>query len=198
MRADTRRQSAAVSMIAGTDVRSIGAGVLVLCFLVAGDGLGDWSEVHASHNTCGAIQQAGGEALVEAKALEALNQRLPQDFSGKVTVGHVPVTNDPIRVDVDAKIKKPAKNVNVTCASSGFSTRVDIRVRVSGKAGSSTHEGDGRITGHYLVYAGNPSRMCVKDLKMSNLNLQGVQNDVDNWIRKKINDSVIVSTICAP
>ena len=112
-------------------------------------------------------------------------------------MGKVPITNDPIRVDVDATIKKPAKNVNITCASSSFSSKVDIRARVSGQAGSSTHDGDGRITGHYVVYLANPPRLCVKNLKMASLNLQGVQNDVDNWIRKKINDSLIVHDICS-
>lgn len=198
MRARMRCQSAAVPVAVGTDVRWAAVGVLVSSLLVVGGGLGGRSEVHAAHNTCGPIQQVGGEASVEAKALNALNGRLPRSFSGKVTVGHIPVTNDPIRVDVDATIKKPAKNLNLTCASSNFSTRVDIRVRVSGKAGSSTHEGDGRITGHYVVILGNPMRMCVRGLKMANLNLQGVQNDVDNWIRKKINDSIIVNEICVP
>jgi hypothetical protein len=47
------------------------------------------------------------------------------------------------------------------------------------------------------VYLANPPRLCVKNLKMSSLNLQGVQNDVDNWIRKKINDSLIVHDICS-
>jgi hypothetical protein len=32
---------------------------------------------------------------------------------------------------------------------------------------------------------------------MASLNLEGVQNDVDNWIRKKINDSIIVQDICS-
>ncbi len=197
MEASTRRRSAAVSIAVGPNARWIAVGMLVTSVLVAGDGIGRWSEVHASHNTCQLLNQFGGEASVEARAKATLDSRLPQTYSGKVTVGKVPITNDPIRVDVDATIKKPAKNINITCASSSFSSKVDIRARVSGQAGSSTHDGDGRITGHYVVYLATPPRLCVKNLKMASLNLQGVQNDVDNWIRKKINDSLIVHDICS-
>jgi hypothetical protein len=197
MDARTRRQRAAVPRLVGANARRLAVGLLVASALAAGGGIGHWAEVSAAHNTCQAINQAGGEAAMEAHAKATLDSRLPQSYSGKVTVGKVPVTNDPIRVDVDATIKKPAKSVNITCASSTFSTRVDIRAKVSGRAGSSTHEGDGRITGHYFVYLANPPRVCVKNLKMASLNLEGVQNDVDNWIRKKINDSIIVQDICS-
>ncbi len=154
--------------------------------------------VQASHNTCALLSQAGGEAAVESQALTELNKQLPKHFSGKVTVGRVPVTNDPIRVEVDATVKKPAKSVSITCASSRLATRVDLRVRVSGRAGSSTHEGEGRITGHYTIQASTPPRVCVRDLKMASLNLQGVQNDVDDWIRGKINESSLVGNFCVP
>ena len=154
--------------------------------------------VAASHNTCALVNQAGGEPAVEAWALAKVNTKLPKHFSDKVTVGHVPVTNDPIKVDVDATVKKPAKSVNITCATSAFSTRVDIRVRVSGRAGSSTHEGEGRISGHYTISAANPPRVCVSDLKMASLNLQNVQNEVDDYIRKQINKSALVENFCAP
>ena len=33
---------------------------------------------------------------------------------------------------------------------------------------------------------------------MAGLNLQGVQNDVDNWIRKQINASALVGPFCVP
>ncbi len=129
---------------------------------------------------------------VETWALTNLNNRLPKTFSGKVTVGHVPVTHDPIKVNVEATIKKPAKNVDIVCAPSSFSSRLDIKVRVSGRAGSSTHDGDGRITGHYTVTS-SPTRVRVSNLTMASLNLQGVENDVDNWIRVKINSSGLVA-----
>lgn len=178
--------------------RWITLGAFGLTFLLAGEGPGGRSEVHAGHNTCALVTQAGGEATVEGWALGALNGKLPKSFSDKVTVGHVPITNDPIKVDVDATVKKPAKNVNIVCGSSSLSSKLDIKVRVSGKAGSSTHEGEGRITGHYTVVAGSPIKICVSNINMASLNLQGVQNDVDNWIRKKINNSSIVGNFCVP
>lgn len=167
-------------------------------FVIMGSGFWGLSQVHAAHNTCALVAQAGGEATVEAWALTALNAKLPKTFSGKVTVGHVPVTNDPIRVNVDATIKNPAKNVDIVCAPSSFSSRLDIKVRVSGRAGSSTHDGAGRITGHYTVASLSPVRICVSNLNMAGLNLQGVQNDVDNWIRKQINASALVAPFCVP
>ncbi len=152
----------------------------------------------SSVNTCGPIAQVpGGEAAVEAWALANLNAKLPMSYSGKVTVGRVPVTNDPIRVNVDATIKNPAKNVDIVCAQSKFSSRLDVRVRVSGRAGSSTHNGDARVTGNYTV-ALSPARVCVANLKLSDLNLHNVQNDVDDWIRKKINQSGLLAPFCVP
>jgi hypothetical protein len=172
--------------------------VLVWPLVAAEGGLPGTAPVHAAHNTCSLVTQAGGETAVETWALTNLNAKLPKTFSGKVTVGRVPVTNDPIRVDVDATIKKPAKSVDITCASSALSSKLEIRVRVSGRAGSSTHEGDGRITGHYTIAAASPPRVCVSNLKMASLNLQGVQNDVDDWIRKQINHSALVGNFCVP
>ncbi len=152
----------------------------------------------SSVNTCGPIAQVpGGEATVEAWALANLNAKLPMSYSGKVTVGRVPVTNDPIRVNVDATIKNPAKNVDIVCAQSKFSSRLDVRVRVSGRAGSSTHNGDARVTGNYTV-ALSPARVCVANLKLSDLNMHNVQNDVDDWIRKKINQSGLLAPFCVP
>lgn len=152
----------------------------------------------SSMNTCGPIAQVpGGEAAVEAWALANLNAKLPMSYSGKVTVGRVPVTNDPIRVDVDATIKNPAKSVDIVCAQSRFSSRLDVRVKVSGKAGSSTHNGDARVTGNYTV-ALSPARVCVANLKLSDLNLHNVQNDVDDWVRKKLNQSGLMGPFCVP
>lgn len=172
--------------------------LLVATFVVADGGLGGWSRAEASHNTCGLIAQVpGGQTAVEAWALASLNSKLPKSFSGKVTVGHVPVTHDPIKVNVDATILKPAKNVDIVCTPSSFSCKFDIRVRVSGRLGSDTHSGDGRITGHYTVTT-SPTRVCVSNLSMAGLNLQGVQNDVDNWIRKQINASSLIGPFSVP
>ncbi len=179
-----------------TNVQVPVTAVVLAAFTVMGSVVGDWAQ--ASHNTCSLVAQAGGEATVEAWALAALNAKLPKTFSGKVTVGHVPVTNDPIKVNVDATIKKPAKNVDIVCTPSSFSSRLDIKARVSGRAGSSTHDGDGRITGHYAVASLSPVKICVSNLNMAGLNLQGVQNEVDNWIRKQINASGLVGPFCVP
>lgn len=162
-------------------------------------------DARASHNTCSLIAQAGGpmmgailgEWVVEEAALVLLNSRLPQTFSGKVTVGRVPVTGDPIKVQVDATLLKPAKNVDIVCASSSFSSKFNVKARVSGKLGSDTHEGEGRVTGHYTVDS-TSRKACVGNLKLAGLNLRGVQNDVDNWIRKKINASGLVANFCVP
>ncbi len=174
-------------------------GVLLVSILVVADGgLGGWSRAEASHNTCGLIAQVpGGQTAVETWALTALNAKLPKSFSGKVTVGHVPVTGDPIKVNVDATILKPAKNVDIVCIPSSFSSKFDIRVRVSGRLGSDTHSGDGRIAGHYTVTS-SPTRVCVGNLSMAGLNLQGVQNNVDNWIRQQINSSGLIGPFCVP
>ena len=174
------------------------AGLLMSSFVVAGGGLGGWFRAEGSHNTCGLIAQVpGGQTAVEAWALTALNSKLPQSFSGKVTVGHVPVTGDPIKVNVDATILKPAKNVDIVCTPSSFSSKFDIKVRVSGKLGSDTHSGDGRIAGHYTV-SSSPTKVCVGNLSMAGLNLQGVQNNVDNWIRSQINSSGLIGPFCVP
>ncbi len=90
-----------------------------------------------------------GEAQVEAWALASLNAKLPKTFSDKVKVGEM--LGQPVRVKVRATLERPAKNVNIVCATSSFSTKFDLEVRISGKAGRSTHKGDGRVTGHYTV-----------------------------------------------
>lgn len=173
-------------------------GLLMSTLVIAGGGSGGWTKAEGSHNTCGLVAQVpGGETQVETWASTNLNNRLPMTFSGKVRVGTTP-WGDPIKVNVDATIKKPAKNVDIVCIPSSFSSRFDLTVRVSGRLGSDTHSGDGRIAGHYTVSSISPPRVCVGSLGLAGFNLHGVQNDVDNWIRKKINASGLIGPFCVP
>lgn len=160
---------------------------------VAGDGLGGWATARAAHSTCGLFQSIpGGESTAEGVILAHLQSQPPTTFSGKVKVGSTPV--GPIKVKVKVTIKDP-KDVSLTCAKSDFSYKFGIKATVSGKAGSDTHHGTGRITGHYTVALspGNAS-VCVNDLKLAGLNLEGVNNHVDNWIKKQINKSGLLET----
>ena len=88
--------------------------------------------------------------------------------------------------------------MSIGCAASSFSTKFDIEVRVSGRAGSTTHNGDGRIKGHYTVGSLSPVKICVSNLTLAGLNLHGVQNDVDNWVRRQINASGFLGPFCVP
>ena len=101
MRSAGFRRYAVTSVGVKTAARGVMAGLLMFILVVAYGGLGVSSRAEASHNTCSLIAQVpGGQTAVEAWALVSLNGKLPMTFSGKVTVGHVPVTHDPIKVNV--------------------------------------------------------------------------------------------------
>lgn len=159
---------------------------------VAGEGAGDWGAAWAAHSTCSLLEMIpGGEATAEGVILAHLQAQPPTKFSGKVKVGSTPL--GPIKVKVKVTIKDP-KDVNLTCAESDFSSKFGIKVKVSGKAGSDTHEGTVRIAGHYTVSASPSSAtVCVNHLKLDGLNLEGVNNHIDDWIRKKIEASGLVA-----
>ncbi|MEX2164254.1 MAG: hypothetical protein WD823_08430 [Sulfuricaulis sp.] len=150
------------------------------------------SAVRAAHSTCALMQSIpGGEAAAEAVILNHLKAQPPTTFSGKVKVGEV--LNQPVKVNVNVTIKDP-KDVDLKCSKSNFSYKFGIKARVSGKAGSDTHQGTGRIGGHYTVtLAPNQGTVCVTNLRLDGLNLAGVNNHVDNWIRAKINSSGLVA-----
>ena len=133
---------------------------------------------------------SGGEATAEGVILSHLQAQPPTTFSGKVKVWSTPVSS--IKVKVKVTIKDP-KDVDLTCAKSDFSYKFGLKVTVSGKAGSDTHHGTGRITGHYTV-APSPgsATVCVNGLRLAGLNLEGVNNHVDDWIKKQINKSGLV------
>lgn len=194
MRPGGIRRSAVSAAGVETGQRRVAVGLLMAIFMVVW--LGTLSQGEASHNTCSLVAQVGGEAQVEAWALASLNSKLPKTFSDKVKVGEV--LGQPVRVNVRATMEKPAKNVDIVCASSSFSSKLDLEVRISGKAGSSTHNGDGRVTGHYTVASTSPVKVCMGDLKLAGLNLRNVQNEVDGWIRKQTNKSGLLGSFCVP
>lgn len=106
----------------------------------------------------------------------------------------------PVRVDVRLTVKNP-KSVDLVCAVSIFSFVFDIVVTVSGQAGSTTHSGSRRIGGHYIVTSAlpnSPPTVCPQNLRLTALNLQGVQNDIDNWVRQQINASALVGNLPLP
>ena len=150
--------------------------------------------VRAAHSTCALMQSIpGGEATAEAVILNHLKAQPPTTFSGKVKVGEV--LNQPIKVNVSVTIKDP-KDVDLTCLKSNLTYKFGIKVTVSGKAGSDTHQGTGRIGGHYTAaLAPNQVTVCVTNLRLEGLSLAGVNNHVDNWIRVKINSSGLVANI---
>ncbi|MFZ5877666.1 MAG: hypothetical protein ACOYXU_14865 [Nitrospirota bacterium] len=149
----------------------------------------------AAHSTCALMAPIpGGEATAEGKILAYLQAQPPTTFKGKVKVGSTPF--GAIKVKVKATIKDP-KDVDLTCAQSDFSYKFGIKVTVSGKAGSDTHNGTGRIAGHYTVSPSpNSASVCVNHLKLAGLNLEGVNNHVDDWIKKQINNSGLVGLPC--
>jgi len=169
------------------------AALVVAAVAVAGEGIGGGGMALAAHSTCALLETIpGGEATAEGVILAHLQAQPPTTFEGKVKVGEV--LNQPVKVKVKATIKDP-QDVDLTCAKSGFSYTFGLKVTVSGKAGSDTHHGTGRITGHYTVALspGNAS-VCVSDLKLAGLNLEGVNNHVDKWIKKQINKSGLLET----
>jgi len=162
-------------------------GYAMLVMLATGSGA-----ARAAHSTCSLMQSIpGGEATAEAAILNHLKAQPPTTFSGKVKVGEV--MNQPIKVNVSVTIKDP-KDVDLKCPQSNFTYKFGIKVTVSGKAGSDTHQGTGRVGGHYTVaLAPNQATVCVSSLRLDALNLAGVNNRVDNWIRAKINSSGLVA-----
>ncbi len=172
-------------IISGTGLYRILVGLRATTLLVWGLGLGGWAQVYAAHSTCGLISSVpGGEPVVEAAILNYLKSQPPTTFSDKVKVGSTPL--GPVKVKVKVTIKDP-KDVDLKCTKSDFSYKFGIKATVSGKAGSSTHNGTGRIEGHYTV---SPTpKVCVNNLRLAGLNLENVQNKVDQWIRGQINSS---------
>jgi len=162
-------------------------GYVTLVILATGSGTA-W----AAHSTCALMQSIpGGEATAEAAILNHLKAQPPTTFSGKVKVGEV--LNQPVKVNVSVTIKDP-QDVDLKCLKSNFTYKFGIKVKVSGKAGSDTHQGTGRIGGHYTVtLAPNQATVCVGNLRLVGFNLAGVNNHVDNWIRAKINSSGLVA-----
>jgi hypothetical protein len=162
-------------------------GYATLVILVTGSGA-----VRAAYSTCSLMQSIpGGEATAEAAILNHLKAQPPMTFSDKVKVGEV--MNQPIKVNVKVTIEDP-KDVDLKCLKSNFTYKFGIKVTVSGKAGSDTHQGTGRIGGHYTVtLAPNQATVCVTNLRLDGLNLTGVNNRVDNWIRARINSSGLVA-----
>lgn len=148
--------------------------------------------VRAAHSTCALMQSIpGGEATAEAVILSHLKAQPPTTFSDKVKVGEV--MNQPIKVNVRVTIKDP-RDVDLKCPQSNFTYQFGIKVTVSGKAGSDTHQGTGRVGGHYTVaLAPNQATVCVSSLRLDALNLAGVNNRVDNRVRAKINSSGLVA-----
>jgi hypothetical protein len=162
-------------------------GYAMLVILATGSGT-----ARAAHSTCALMQSIpGGEATAEAVILKHLKAQPPATFSDKVKVGEV--MNQPIKVNVSVTIKDP-KDVDLKCLKSNFTYKFGIKVTVSGKAGSDTHQGTGRIAGHYTVtLAPNQATVCVSNLRLDGLNLAGVHSRVDNMIRAKINSSGLVA-----
>ncbi len=162
-------------------------GYAMLVILATGSGA-----ARAAHSTCGLMQSIpGGEVTAEAVILNHLKAQPPTTFSGKVKVSEV--LNQPIKVNVSVTIKDP-KDVNLQCLKSNFTYKFGIKVKVSGKAGSDTHQGTGQIGGHYTAtLAPNQATVCASNLRLVGFNLAGVNNHVDNWIRAKINSSGLVA-----
>jgi hypothetical protein len=133
----------------------------------------------------------GGEATAEGVILAHLQAQPPTTFKGKVKVGSTPL--GAVKVKVKVTIKDP-KDVNLKCPDSDFSYKFELKATVSGKAGSDTHKGTGRIGGHYTVSPlPTAARVCVDHLELAGLNLEGVNNHVDDWIRGKIQDSALLA-----
>ncbi|MDP2816428.1 MAG: hypothetical protein Q8O19_07095 [Rectinemataceae bacterium] len=162
-------------------------GYATLVILVTGSGA-----ARAGHSTCSLMQSIpGGEATAEAAILNHLKAQPPTTFSGKVKVSEV--LNQPVKVTVSVTIKDP-KDADLKCLKSNFTYKFGIKVKVSGKAGSDTHQGTGQVGGHYTVtLAPSQAKVCVSNLRLVGFNLTGVNNHVDNWIRAKINSSGLVA-----
>ena len=152
------------------------------------------SGASASHSTCAAMGGPANEALAESVILSAMKSKGTLHFGPKkVRIGGPDWA--PIRVKVEAWVSNP-RNLDITCANSKFTLKVDVKARVSGRAGSVTKKGEARIEGHYKIVASTPPKVCPEDVKMPELNLQGINNKVDDWIRKKINASALVQIPC--
>jgi hypothetical protein len=148
----------------------------------------------ASHSTCAAMGGPANEALAESLILAEMKDEGTLHFGPKkVRIGGPDWA--PIKVKVEAWVSNP-RNLDITCATSTFKLKVDVKARVSGRAGSVTKKGDARIEGHIKVVLSTPPKVCPEDVKMPELNLQGINNKVDDWIRKKINQSGLVQVPC--
>ena len=167
------------------------AGATLVGLLIAAAGAPGAS---ASHSTCGAMGGPANEAIAESLILEEMKSEGTLHFGPKkVRIGGPDWA--PIRVKVEAWVSNP-RNLDITCASSTFRLKVDVKARVSGRAGSVTKKGPARIEGHYKIVASTPPKVCPENVKMPELNLQGINNKVDDWIRKQINASGLVQVPC--
>jgi hypothetical protein len=155
---------------------------------------GGSSSASASHSTCTVMGGPANEAIAESLILEEMKSEGTLHFGPKkVRIGGPDWA--PIRVKVEAWVSNP-RNLDITCGTSTFSLKVDVKARVSGRAGSVTKKGPARIEGHYKIVLSTPPKVCPENVKMPELNLQGINNKVDNWIRKQINASGLVHVPC--
>lgn len=170
--------------------------VVLASMAVVSATLPSWSQVAAqSHNTCSMIEQAGGIAKVQQEAFDAVKDHLEANstFGGDVNIGSKLI---PIWVRVKATVSNPRSFV-LDCSDSKVSLRFDVKVTISGNLGSDTHEGSGRVEGHYTVSVNldhGKVTVCVGDVKVTDLNLEGVQNDIDSWLKGKVQK--VISGFC--
>jgi hypothetical protein len=162
-------------------VKYMAAGLL---FAAVAVGAGFSSPAVASHDTCSIIAQVpGGEAGAEAQVLAALNATLPLVVRGS---GY--------RLSV-----YDARWLVIWCHRSTVTVRVPIKVRYSpAEFVSISKRGSARIRGHYAILLGPPAEVCVGDLQVAGLNLDGVPSWVDEGVRSLVNRSDAVDSFCFP
>lgn len=146
-----------------------------------------------SHSTCDAIGGAQNEALAEKVVLGLMRSRGTVHLGPRrVKVGGPSFA--PIYANVEVWVSNP-RLLNITCATSAFTLRIDVRASASGGPVNFTRHGVAGVRGTYSILSA-PRRLCPHNVTMPYLNLVDVPDAADNSIRAQINGSSVVRIPC--
>lgn len=144
-------------------------------------------------STCAAIGGAQSEPLAEKVVLGLMRSRGTVHLGPRrVKVGGPSFA--PVYANAEVWVSNP-RLLNITCATSAFSLRVDVRATVSGGPVNLTRHGTAGVRGSYAILSA-PRRLCPRNVSMPYLNLVDVPPKVDGAIRAQINASSLVRIPC--
>lgn len=151
------------------------------------------SEAAVSQSTCAAIGGAQNEPLAESVILGLMRSRgTIHSPPRRVRIGGPPFA--PIYADVETWVSNPHQ-LNITCAASTFTLRMNVRAKISKSVGSITRHGTAAVRGAYVILSA-PRRVCPRGITLVMLNLVDIPTTADGWIRDRINSGSPVRIPC--